>query len=97
MSNRNKSSEFDDGSDVTGPGVFTMVDGLIGTDGIVVDGGHFAVFVNRVPGTRQLNFPVQVQDAYNNMSVRWIANLPSVMLAVPMILKNMHPSSTPLL
>ena len=73
MSNRNKSSEFDDSSDVTG--VFTMVDDLIGTDGvyvvllklllvpIVADEGHFTVFVNRVPGTIQLNFPVQVQDA----------------------------------
>ena len=71
MSNRNKSSEFDDSSDVTG--VFTMVDDLIGTDGvvllklllvpIVVDEEHFTVFVNRVPGTIQLNFPVQVQDA----------------------------------
>ena len=71
MSNRNKSSEFDDSSDVTG--VFTVVDDLIGTDGlvllklllvpIVVDEGHFTVFVNRVPGTIQLNFPVQVQDA----------------------------------
>ena len=50
-----------------------MVDDLIGTDGvvllklllvpIVVDEGHFTVFVNRVPGTIQLNFPVQVQDA----------------------------------
>ena len=55
MSNRNKSSEFDDGSDVTG--VFTMVDDLIGTDGVVIDEGHFTVFVNRVPGTIQLNFP----------------------------------------
>lgn len=46
-----------------------VLDDLISTDGIVVDEGHFTVFVNRVPGTRQLNFPVQVQDAYNNMTV----------------------------
>ena len=70
MSNRNKSSEYDDGSDVTVSGVFTMVDDLIGTDGVVVDEGHFTVFINRVPGTIQLNFPVQVQDAYNIMTVR---------------------------